>query len=507
MREPKKSYGSILKSTSLTGGSQMLSTIIGMLRTKFAAVLLGPAGIGLIGTYTAIQQFVISLAGMGINQSGVRDISSARATGDQLRVAETVYVVRKLSLWFGIAGALIVILISWPLSRFTFGDTGHALPIMALGISVMITLVSAAQSAVVRGYRRIAELARISVASSAIGTLSAVIFYYFLGINGIIPAILLQSVITLVLSWRASRRIAIQKVKLSWSQIRVHAKSLLGLGLAFMWTALLGAALAYLVRLILAREFDLTVVGIYAAAYAISVSLVAMVTNAMGADYLPRLSEVSEDSNKMAQLVNEQAEIGILLGLPMMFGLILFAEVLIKLLFTTEFLAALPLIHLFALGCFVRVFTWPMGFVLIAKKRSALFAKLQSAFFVTHLIMIYFLIRQFGPVGVALAFSLNTIISFSVVYVAARRLIRFRWTVSAFRLVAFSSVAMLSVFFAVHFIDDLLVFVAFTIVWLALSICSVRSICKLVSDNSRVIKALERLPKFIRSFLVPNVSE
>ena len=209
----------------------------------------------------------------------------------------------------------------------------------------------------------------------------------------------------------------------------------------------------------------------------------------------------------MAQLVNEQAEIGILLGLPMMFGLILFAEVLIKLLFTTEFLAALPLIHLFALGCFVRVFTWPMGFVLIAKKRSALFAKLQSAFFVTHLIMIYFLIRQFGPVGVALAFSLNTIISFSVVYVAARRLIRFRWTVSAFRLVAFSSVAMLSVFFAVHFIDDLLVFVAFTIVWLALSICSVRSICKLVSDNSRVIKALERLPKFIRSFLVPNVSE
>jgi len=190
----------------------------------------------------------------------------------------------------------------------------------------------------------------------------------------------------------------------------------------------------------------------------------------------------------------------------MMFGLILFANVLIQVLFTSEFMAALPMIHLFALGCFVRIFSWPMGFVLIAKKRSALFAKLQSAFFVTHLIMIYFLIRQFGPVGVALAFFLNALISFSGVYVVARRLIQFHWTASAFRLVAFSSVAMLSVFFAVHFIDDMLVFVAFIIIWLALSFCSVRSVCKLVSDDSRVIKLLGLLPKFLRCFLVPDAS-
>lgn len=106
LKGPEKSYGSILKSTSLTGGSQAISMVIGMLRNKFAALLLGPAGIGLIGTYMAIQHFAVSLAGLGVSQSGVRDISSARATGDPQRVAETAAVVRRLSLYLGIMGAV-----------------------------------------------------------------------------------------------------------------------------------------------------------------------------------------------------------------------------------------------------------------------------------------------------------------------------------------------------------------------------------------------------------------
>lgn len=506
MSQRKNTYGAILKSTSLTGGSQVISTVIGMLRIKFAAVLLGPAGIGLIGTYMAIQQFVVSLAGMGINQSGVRDISSARATGDQVRVAETVGVVRRLSLWLGLLGALIIVAISWPLSRFTFGDGEHVFSIMALGISVLITLISAAQSAVVRGHRKIAELARVSVSSSAIGTCVAIALYFSFGLQGVIPAILLQSCIALTLSWQASRRIQIERVELSFEKIRLHAKSLLGLGLAFMWTALLGAAMAYLVRLIIAREMDLAAVGIYAAAYAISVRVVTMVTSAMGADYLPRLSEVADDHPRVVQLVNEQAEVGLLLALPMMFGLILFAPFLIEILYTEEFAQSLPLIHLFALGCFMRVFSWPLGFVLMAMKKGALFSVLQTAFFALHVGQILLYIQVYSITGVAIAFLLNAIIYSMTIYIVLCRICGFKWARDTFHLLLVSIFTLSSAYIACTYFNGIYTFIAFLLLWAGLIVYCLRSLCLRVADNSKVAKALARLPGFVRRIVVPSVS-
>jgi PST family polysaccharide transporter len=45
------SYRQILKSSSLIGGSSLINMAIGMVRTKFVAVLLGPSGVGLMGVY------------------------------------------------------------------------------------------------------------------------------------------------------------------------------------------------------------------------------------------------------------------------------------------------------------------------------------------------------------------------------------------------------------------------------------------------------------------------
>jgi PST family polysaccharide transporter len=54
------SYGQILKSSALVGGAQIFNLLLGMVRTKFAATLIGPAGVGLIGNYSAIQGLVVS---------------------------------------------------------------------------------------------------------------------------------------------------------------------------------------------------------------------------------------------------------------------------------------------------------------------------------------------------------------------------------------------------------------------------------------------------------------
>ena len=51
---------------------------IGIVRTKAMAILLGPAGFGLFGIYNSVANISQTLAGMGVNSSGVRQIAEAR---------------------------------------------------------------------------------------------------------------------------------------------------------------------------------------------------------------------------------------------------------------------------------------------------------------------------------------------------------------------------------------------------------------------------------------------
>ena len=64
----KHTYGQILKSSALIGGSSVLNLGIGMVRTKAMAVLLGPAGFGLMGLYGSIADLAVSIAGYGHQQ-------------------------------------------------------------------------------------------------------------------------------------------------------------------------------------------------------------------------------------------------------------------------------------------------------------------------------------------------------------------------------------------------------------------------------------------------------
>ena len=52
MENSNNSYSHILKYTSLFGGVQMLNILIGLVRNKLVAVLLGPAGMGLVALFS-----------------------------------------------------------------------------------------------------------------------------------------------------------------------------------------------------------------------------------------------------------------------------------------------------------------------------------------------------------------------------------------------------------------------------------------------------------------------
>ena len=64
----------------------MTSLALGMARTKFVAILLGPTGVGLIGLFNSIIGVLGTLTGLGIGSSAIRQARNAYRV-EQSRVA------------------------------------------------------------------------------------------------------------------------------------------------------------------------------------------------------------------------------------------------------------------------------------------------------------------------------------------------------------------------------------------------------------------------------------
>jgi antigen flippase len=157
-----RSYGQILKSSIVIGGSSVVTTLAAIVRTKFVAVFLGPAGLGLMGIFSSMTSMVWTFAGLGMTTSGVREIAEATGSGDDARVARTVVALRRVVLWLGISGSLLLAALSIPISRLTFGTPGPV-QIVLLSIVIVMTAVNEGQVARLQGFRRMGDLARSAV--------------------------------------------------------------------------------------------------------------------------------------------------------------------------------------------------------------------------------------------------------------------------------------------------------------------------------------------------------
>lgn len=425
---PKTSYGQILRSSALIGGSQVIVILIGMVRTKAMAVLLGPAGFGLMGLYTSIVDLVVSLAGMGISSSGVRQIAEAESSGDRSRIALTAKVLRWTAVILGLVGAAFLFIFRKQASIVTFGDDSHAWAVALLGLAVALRIVADSQGALIQGTRRIADLARMGALGALLGSAISIVIVYWWGTEGVAPAVVCIAAAALLVSWWYSRKVEIPQESLTASGYRLEASALLRLGLAFMASALLMTGAAYAVRAILAREIGVDAAGYYAAAWTLGGLYVNIILQAMGADFYPRLVGVADNDEECNRLTNEQAQVSMLLAAPGVCATLALAPFVIHLFYSAEFAGAVDTLRWICLGVAMRVITWPMGFIIVAKNRRLLFLGVDVAWAFVNIGLTWLFVAQFGLKGAGIAFFASYVLHAAFVYPIVHALTGFFWS-------------------------------------------------------------------------------
>ena len=493
----QSSYGQILKSSAWIGGSSVLVIGVGVIRTKAMAVMLGPAGFGLMGLYSSIIDLALAVASMGIGSSGVRQIAESVSTGDDTRIARTVIILRRTAVLLGILGAVLVVVFSGPLSTLTFGDDRHAGAVALLGLAVFFRSVTAGQGALIQGMRRIADLAKIGVLGALLGALFSIVLVYFLGEQGVAPSLVAAAALGLAVSWWYSRKVEIAYPVMTRAEVRREAASLLKLGFAFMASGILMMGAAYAVRAIVLRLDGLEAAGFYSAAWTLGGLYVGIILQAMGADFYPRLVGAAEDHNQCNRLVNEQTQVSLLLAGPGVIATLTFAPLVILLFYSAKFYEAVEVLRWICLGIALRVITWPIGFIIVAKNRQVIFLATEVAWTAVNVGLTWVCVKAFGLNGAGMAFFGSYVFHGLMIYPIVRWLSGFRWS-SANRktgLLFLSSIAV--VFCGFYVLPPLWAYGVGTLAVILSGVYSLRILLNLVSSD-RIPGAIQHLLVWLR---------
>lgn len=450
----EKSHKEIIKATGVFGFVQVLRMLISIIGIKFAAVFLGSAGIGTVGLLNNMIGIIGSLTNFGLNVTGVREVSSAYSDGDQGRFLERLAVLKRWSFIVGLFGAIVTILLSKLLSKWTFGTEENYFWFVILSVNFVFLSLSSGRIAMLQGLRKIRLIAVSNVWSSVFITLVTIPIYYFFKFDGIIPVILLSSVISLLFNLYYTRDIETIKVNLSFSETIRRGQPLLKMGFLLSINVIFGQICNYIIKLYLnGNGTNAEILGFYEVSSVILLSYIGMVFNAMGTDFYPRLVAVQNNDNKVNKIANDQIEIGLLLVTPLLSLLYLFAPFLIEILYTKEFSAVILIFKGALFAVIIKAVIWPLAFVILAKGQNKLYFKQELLGDFLNITLTIAFYHWFGLEGIGIASIVNFTLYGIYVYRILNRKFNFSIRKDTFRILLVSLLIGLLNCLVVFFVD------------------------------------------------------
>lgn len=394
-------YRHILKYTSIFGSVQGLNIVAALIRNKFAALFLGPAGMGLASLLTVTMNFLSQTAGMGLSLSATRYFSAYYDKGNQQRIDHLVKVIRVWCLLASLLGILLSLIAGY----------------WTIAPAVAVTIIGGGEMSILKGARRLRSLAVIQTIAAIASVVISVPLYWKFGQDAIVAVINLMAFATMLPAIYASYRLFTPRFSFT-HQVMGDGVGMLRLGVAFTLAAMAGSGAELFIRRWLEMESGLGDVGLYNAGYLLTVTYMGVVFAAMDNDYYPRLSAVSE-AKETNTLVNRQMEVLLWLVTPFLALMILCLPWLVPLLLSSNFSPIVMMAQIAAVSLVFKAATLPVAYITLARGRSVAYLICESAYYMVFVPLVIVGYRKWGVTGTGVAILIAHVFDFLMIHLYA----------------------------------------------------------------------------------------
>lgn len=428
MSRGDNSYRNILKGASIFGGVQVLQILISLIRGKFVAIFLGPAGMGMSALFNSTADVVRQFSSLGLNLAIVKEVAAVK--DNPVRLSAVAEVARRMVYLTALLGGLVCLAFSGLLSCVAFGDFSQRWWMMLLAVPVFLGVAWQGEMSVLQGLHRVKVLSRASITGSLAGLFAGVPLYWLFGTRGIVPALIVYAAVMLIFYTVALRRIlGPRDAGFVWREHVTLVRRLLSMGVVLMCVMAFTTLTQYLLNAWVQRTGSLTDVGLWQAANSLTMQYAEVVFMGMGMDYLPRLSACISDGRRFHTVVNRQTEIVTIAMAPMAAWLILAAPLVVHLLLDSAFEPCVPLVRVMCLALVARSTMYPLGFVTLAKDNRKVYFWMEAVgcnLLTLTLNGIGFMC--FGLIGIGYAMVVDCLICLILYWVVNRRLYDFTFS-------------------------------------------------------------------------------
>lgn len=412
----------IIKVFSLNAMSTLVRMLAGLISVKVIAVIIGPAGVALLGQLKNLETILLGLANGGINNGITKYVAEYKEDETQVKI----YISN--ALWITlIASAIVAICLIFgckEISKLILLTEDYYYVFIIFGFTIVLYTINTLLISIINGYKQFKKYVIVNICGTIFGLIYSVILVFLWELPGaMINTVTYQSIVLIVTFWMCR--------KLPWMRLdyfkQKYNKPIVEKYLGYSLMTLASLAIAPVVRLLLRgyviSEISAEEAGIWEGMNSISSMYLSVITSAFSIYYLPRLSELKTPQELHSEIIKCYKVI-IPMLLVISIGIYLLRNVILWLLFTPEFYAMEGLFAWQLCGDFFKICSWLLAFIMVAKAQTQRYIITEFVFGFTYLFLSFVFLRMNGIVGLVQGYLINYILYMCIMVFLFRNIIK-----------------------------------------------------------------------------------
>ena len=412
-----------IKTSIYSAASTTISLLVKLITNKVIALYLGTNGMFLMGQLKDFLKIGNTLGTMGIETGTVKytselnnkekDFKDLVSTSFKIHLYSSLIIIGLILIFYN----YLTLSLSKEVSEMNNYLFKYLLCFSIVSFSIQTFIMS-----VLNGLKKIKIFILINIIATIIsgGVLIFLVINYFT--IGAYYALILSPIITLITALVICMFLKPFKLNFLSSVFKIeHFKNLSNFSLMAIMAPICLVGATFTVRFYIYDEFDSNHAGSWEAMWRISAIYLLFLTTTFKFYLVPTFTNLENNSLKKEVFKIWKTTLPIIIIITL--GVYISKDLIIDILFTSEFNLVNSLILFHLLGDIIKINCWVLGNVLVAKAKTKHFILFQVEWSVVFVILSIVLANIYGFVGLSIAYFTTYIIHFLLLNIYFRKLL------------------------------------------------------------------------------------
>jgi len=408
----------LIKTSILTAIATIIKVIVGFVINKVIAVYIGPTGLASVGQLQNFLTIVTTLSTGAIKSGIVKYVAEYQSIEEKQKIFSTSIII---SLLCSSLLSILLFIYNKDLSVLIFKDLKYSNVFLILSATIFLFALNTVLMSILNGQKEIRKYILVNITGSLFSLVITSFLIMQLNLIGALYALVLnQSLVffvtlTFVVKSKWFKVVNFKQGIDKNNLIKLSKYSLMAITTAFT------VPISHLfIRNYIGENISWEDAGYWQGVWYISTMYLMIITTSLSVYYLPRLSEIKDNKELLREIINGY-KIIIPIVVILAFIIYLFREFVIIIAFTDNFFPMLELFKWQLIGDVLKIASWLLGYVMLAKAMTKVFIYTEIIFSILFVCLSILFVNNFGLIGITYAYSFNYLLHLMLMIIIFKR--------------------------------------------------------------------------------------